>query len=63
MARNSYRVGMIGGGRMGTIHARGYACNPCTDIVAVADTDAEVRRLFCERFGCSRINLTDACRK
>ena len=52
MAQDCYRVGVIGGGRMGTVHARGYACNPRTEVVAVADTDEEVRRLFCERFEC-----------
>lgn len=52
MGETAYRVGLIGGGRMGTTHARAYACNPRTQVAAVADTDAEVRRLFCERFGC-----------
>jgi len=46
-----YRVGVIGGGRKGTQHARAYALNPMTEVVALADTDAENRELFCERFG------------
>lgn len=49
MAR--YRVGVIGGGRKGTQHARAYVLNPLTEVVALADTDAENRELFCERFG------------
>ena len=46
-----YRVGVIGGGRKGTQHARAYALNPLTKIVALADTDPENRELFCGRFG------------
>ena len=45
-----YRVGMIGGGRMGTHYARAYVLNPMTEVVAVADTDIENRELFCHRF-------------
>ena len=46
-----YRVGIIGGGRQGTVHARAYALHPRTEVVAVADTDSENLDLFCERFG------------
>ena len=46
-----YRVGLIGGGRQGTHHARGYQLHPRTEVVAVADTDSENRELFMERFG------------
>ena len=46
-----YRVGVIGGGRKGTQHARAYMLNPLTEVVALADTDPENRELFCERFG------------
>ena len=46
-----YRVGLIGGGRQGTHHARGYHLHPRTEVVAVADTDQENLDLFCERFG------------
>ena len=45
-----YRVGIIGGGRMGTHHARAYALNPATEVVAVADTDEENLGLFADRF-------------
>ncbi len=48
--RAKYRVGVIGGGRMGTHHARAYDLNPMTEVVAVADTDPENLELFCERF-------------
>ena len=45
-----YRVGIIGGGRMGTGYARAYQLNPMTEVAAVADTDPENLELFCERF-------------
>ena len=46
-----YRVGIIGGGRQGTGHGRGYTVHPRTEVAAVADTDPENLELFCERFG------------
>ena len=45
-----YRVGLIGCGRKGTEHARGYRFHPLTEVVAAADTDPENLALFCERF-------------
>ena len=45
-----YRVGLIGCGRKGTGHARGYRFHPLTEVVAAADTDPENLALFCERF-------------
>ena len=36
-----YRVGVIGCGRKGGSHARAYALNPLTEVVAFADTDPE----------------------
>lgn len=45
-----YRVGIIGGGRQGTHHARAYHLHPETEVAAVADTDQENLDLFCERF-------------
>ncbi len=45
-----YKVGMIGTGIKGTQHARAYALNPLTEIVAVADPDPENLELFCRRF-------------
>ena len=47
----TYRVGIIGGGRQGTHHARDYHLHPRTEVAAVADTDPENLELFCERFG------------
>ena len=47
----TYRAGVIGCGRKGTSHARAYALNPATEVVAAADTDPENLALFCERFG------------
>ncbi|MDP6495330.1 MAG: Gfo/Idh/MocA family oxidoreductase, partial [Dehalococcoidia bacterium] len=46
-----YRAGIIGGGRQGTHHARGYQLHPRTEVAAVADTDPENLKLFEERFG------------
>ncbi len=51
MAEAKYRVGIIGGGRMGTHHGRAYALHPMIEVVAVADTDEENRQLFAQRFG------------
>ncbi len=45
-----YRVGIIGGGRQGTIHARAYHVHPRTEVAAVADSDEENLELFCRRF-------------
>ena len=45
-----YRVGIIGGGRQGTGHGRGYMLHPRTKVAAVADTDQENLDLFCKRF-------------
>ena len=45
-----YRVGLIGCGRKGTVHARSYDLDPRARIVAGADTDPENLDLFCERF-------------
>ncbi len=46
----AYRVGIFGGGRLGTHQARAYRLNRGTEIVAVADTDEENRELFAGRF-------------
>ncbi len=51
MSEPVYRVGIIGGGRQGTHHARGYHLHPRTEVAAVADTDQENLDLFCQRFG------------
>ncbi len=45
-----YRVGLIGCGRKGTVHARSYDLDPRAAVVAGADTDQENLDLFCERF-------------
>ena len=45
----TYRVALIGCGRKGHGHARGYAGNPRTEIVA-ADPDADNLKLFLEYF-------------
>lgn len=50
-SKPTYRVGIIGGGRQGTHHARAYYLHPRTEVAAVADTDPENLELFRERFG------------
>lgn len=45
-----YRVGLIGCGRKGHGHARGYADNPRTELVAAADSDPDNLKIFLERF-------------
>lgn len=45
-----YRVGLIGCGRKGHGHARGYEGNPRTRIVAAADPDASNLAIFRQRF-------------
>lgn len=54
-----YRVGVIGGGRMGTNWARGYHVHPRTEVVAVADSDPENLELFCKRFDVPGYNTYD----
>ncbi len=46
----TYRVGLIGTGRKGNGHARGYEANPRTDLVAAADPDPSNLAIFLERF-------------
>ena len=48
--RAKYRVGVIGAGRKGTQHARAYQLNPLSEVVAVADSDADNLALFQKRF-------------
>ena len=47
---NIYRVGMIGIGRKGHGHARGYAGNPRTEVVAGTDPDASNLQIFADHF-------------
>lgn len=53
-ATERYRVGVIGAGLKGTQHARAYQLDPRTEVVAVAETDPDVLKLFQERFGLQR---------
>ncbi|MED5415552.1 MAG: Gfo/Idh/MocA family oxidoreductase [Candidatus Latescibacterota bacterium] len=47
----AYRVGLIGCGRKGHGHARGYVGNPHTELVAAADSDTDNLDIFTQRFG------------
>ncbi|NKB67250.1 MAG: hypothetical protein GKR89_09325 [Candidatus Latescibacteria bacterium] len=49
-AKPLYRVGLIGCGRKGHGHARGYLGNPRTELVAAADPDSSNRQIFLDRF-------------
>ena len=46
---NTYRVGLIGCGRKGHGHARGYVGNPRTELVAAADPDGSNLEIFLDR--------------
>jgi len=46
----TYHVGLIGCGRKGHGHARGYVGNPRTEIVAAADPDSSNLEIFLKRF-------------
>lgn len=50
-----YKVGIIGCGRKGTEHARGYQIHPLTELVTAADPDQENLNLFRDRFGISSV--------
>jgi len=54
-----YRVAIIGGGRMGTHHARAYDLHPLCEVVAVADTDQENLDIFTRRFECAGYSTYD----
>ena len=54
-----HRVGIIGGGRQGTIHARAYHLHPRTEVVALADSDPENLKLFCKRFNVTGYHTYD----
>ena len=45
-----YKVGMVGCGRQGTQHARGFTLLPETRVVAIADPDPDNLALACRRF-------------
>ena len=46
----TYRVGMIGVGRKGHGHARGYEGNPRTEVVSAADPDESNLAIFLDRY-------------
>ena len=45
------RLGLIGAGGWGAMHARTYACTPQADLQAVADLDPERARTLAEQYG------------
>jgi predicted dehydrogenase len=46
-----YKVGIVGCGRQGTQHGRGFNLLPKTEVVAIADPDQDNLELACKRFG------------
>ena len=55
MTEPRHRVAMIGVGRMGTNHARGYELHPRCEVVAAADPDRRNLDLFRDRFGVTSV--------
>ena len=51
MSDTKYRVAIIGCGRMGQNYAEAYSTYPDTEIVAIADANAERRDVLGMRFG------------
>ena len=51
MKSDRWRVGIIGCGRMGQVYAEAYQTYPDTEVVAIAEPNAERRRAVGERFG------------
>ena len=51
MSDAKYRVAIIGCGRMGQNYADAYATYPDTEIIAIADANAERRSVLGTRFG------------
>jgi len=46
------RIGLIGAGFIGALHARIISENPCAELVAVADVSKEVCDAFAKEYGC-----------
>jgi predicted dehydrogenase len=47
---SKYRVGIVGAGIMGDIHARVYRLNPLTELVAISDINKNKAQAFAEKF-------------
>lgn len=53
------RIGIVGAGRIGQVHARSVAENPQTTLVAVSDPIEESARLVVDRFGGKALTSAD----
>lgn len=51
VAERPLRIGLVGGGSMGALHARVIAQEPATELVWIAEPDAIVGRELAQRFG------------
>lgn len=49
------RVGVIGAGFIGSLHARIYFENPLAELVAIADTNIATAKEFAEKYNCKAI--------
>ena len=50
---SKYKIGIVGAGIMGDIHARVYRLNPLTELVAISDINKEKAHAFAEKFNLS----------
>ena len=55
MNESKHRVAIIGCGRMGQVYADAYSTYPDTEIVAIAEYDADRRKAVGERYGVSAL--------
>ncbi|HIL19035.1 MAG TPA: Gfo/Idh/MocA family oxidoreductase, partial [Gammaproteobacteria bacterium] len=60
MTTQSIRVGVVGVGYLGAIHARIYAAMPGVELMGVTDIDAYVATRVAEECGCSAYNEPEA---
>ena len=51
MSDTKYRIAIIGCGRMGQNYAEAYTTYPDTEIISIADANAERRNVLGTRFG------------
>ena len=60
MTTQSIRVGVVGVGYLGAIHARIYAAMPGVELVGVTDIDGQAATRVAEECGCSAYNESEA---
>jgi len=50
------KIGVIGAGSMGALHARVVATNPRTELAWICDVNGSVRESVAKRFGCRAVS-------